>query len=99
MAVKNGDEPISYTQTPLLPEVVFLVGHVKEVLVRLTDLKVLEPSDTNQTSVFFILSEVPDGRLFVGADAEVRPLRGAPPPALHQTFVEAHLQDLSLTPY
>lgn len=30
MAVKNGEEPISYTQTPFGPEVVFLVGYMKE---------------------------------------------------------------------
>lgn len=47
----------------------------------------------------FILSKIPDGGLFIGGDAEVRPLIGVPPPALHEAFIEASLQDLGLAPY
>lgn len=47
----------------------------------------------------FILSEIPDGRFLIRGDAEVGALCGVPPPAVHEAFIEASLQDLFLAPH
>lgn len=59
----------------------------------------LSSSFKTNSDMRFILSKIPDGGLLIGADAEVRPLPGAPPPALHEAFIEAGLEDLGLAPY
>lgn len=51
----------------------------------------MSPSD-----IRIILSEIPDGCVFICGDAVVCPLFGFPKPPLHKALIKAALQDLLL---